>query len=128
MKRRGTIPGRMALVTELVEARTRLLTKVLDAMSNAAGGGAFGGGNLPRRDHLILLAQDPDYQARQMARIPFASKTEQEQLKRDIERAQALYPEPLPAEVAQPPRLGIPELDEGVGPPAMPPLPPGGVP
>src|SRR5687768_1042872 len=111
---RGTLPGRMALVTELVEARTRLLTKVLDAMSDAAGGGAFGGGTLPRRDHLILLAQDPDYQARQIARIPFASAAERERLKRDIAQATALYPTELPAEVAQPPRLGIPELDEGI--------------
>ena len=114
--RRGTLPGRMALVTKLVEARTRLLTKALDAMSNAAGGGAFGGGALPRRDHLILLAQDTDYQARQLARVPFSSEGEREQLKRDIGRASALYPteQPLPPEVGQPPRLGIPELDEGV--------------
>ena len=112
---RGTLPGRMALVTEMVEARTRLLTKTLDVMSNAGGGGAFGGGALPRRDHLILLAQDPDYQARQIARVPFASEQEREQLKRDIGRASALYPvgQPLPPEVSQPPRLGIPELDEG---------------
>ena len=110
---RGTLPGRMALVTEMVEARTRLLTKTLDVMSNAAGGGAFGGGPLPRRDHLILLAQDPDYQARQLAKVPFASPQEREQLKRDIGRASALYPEPLPTEVAQPPRLGVPELDQG---------------
>ena len=113
---RGTLPGRMALVTELVEARTRLLTKTLDAMSNAAGGGAFGGGSLPRRDHLILLAQDADYQARQLARLPFASDAERERLRGDIARAQSLYPvgQPLPPDVGQPPRLGIPELDEGV--------------
>ena len=116
---RGTLPGRMALVTELVAARTRLLTKALDRMSNTGGGGAFGGGALPRRDHLILLAQDADYQARQIARLPFASPEERERLKTDIARAAALYPEPggqppLPPEVAQPPRLGIPELDEGI--------------
>lgn len=116
MRTRGTLPGRMALVADLVAARTRLLTKALDAMSNAAGGGAFGGGNLSRRDHLILLAQDADYQARQIARLPFSSPAEREKLRRDIAQAQLLYPadQPLPPEVGQPPRLGIPDLDEGV--------------
>ena len=70
-----------------------------------------------RRDHLILLAQDADYQARQIARLPFSSPAEREKLRRDIAQAQLLYPagQPLPPEVGQPPRLGIPDLDEGIG-------------
>lgn len=109
---RGTLPGKLAMVAQLSQTRIRLLTRALDAMSDVSGGTPFGGGHLPRRDHLALLANDPDYQARQIARVQYSSAEERDQLRRDIARAGALYPAPLPAGVAQPPRLGIPELDQ----------------
>ena len=79
--------------SEISTGRIQFVLAFLDKMSDSGGDSPFGGGGtISKRDHLLLLARDPAYQSSIVAKMPWASKEDLAQLRRDLARAASLTP------------------------------------
>ena len=99
---KGALARVFARASELATQQHATTMKHLDAMAQTDAP-ANGGGALGRRDHLILLATDPSYQAQQLAKLQWMTPEERQKLGADLERIASLLPEPLPESVSTPP-------------------------
>lgn len=89
---RGTLPARLQMAADIAESRVRALVKHCDEMTASGNVGPFGGDALRRKDYLVLLATDKNFQAQVLAKWPYATPHEKQQLTKDLQEALALYP------------------------------------
>lgn len=109
---RGALPKLFKLASQITEQQHQTITRHLDEMSTADDPslGAGTGGTLSRQNHLILLATNQQYQSDQLAKMPWMTKEERAQTRRDLVRALQMYPEAAPPSVGAPPAspMGMP--------------------
>lgn len=100
---RGSLPAVIERASDIASGRIHFILAFLDKSSDSGGKGPFGGGGiLSKRDHLLLLARDPAYQARMVASMPFMNEADLRQLKNDLARSQSLTPVEMPPSVLPP--------------------------
>lgn len=103
---KGSLPKLFKVASEIAQAQHATIMRHLDTMSTAedpAEGSAGQGGTLSRQDHLVLLATNEQYQHDQLAKMPWMTKQEREQMRRDLVAAFQQYPESMPPTVGAPP-------------------------
>lgn len=111
---KGTLARVFSRASELATQQHATTLKHLDLMAQTDAP-ASGGGTLSRKNHLILLATDPSYQAQQLAKLQWMTPEERQKLGKDLEQIASLLPEPLPESVSTPPDhpFSTPPVPEG---------------
>ena len=103
---RGSLPSVIQRASEISTGRIKYVLSFLDKLSDSGGNSPLGGGGtITKRDHLLLLARDPAYQASIVAKLPYASEADVRQLKNDLARAASLTPVEQPPSTI-PPTVG----------------------
>ncbi len=102
---KGSLVAKIQMASDIFAAKHATQRDLLDRMTDGGDSGVYPSTVLTRAQHDLLLANDQNYQASLLAKVPFMTEGERKGLLTAIQRADSLQPAKLPPEVGTPPQI-----------------------